>query len=190
VDVRDYVLPVPVSELATTEQYLAVLKGHPAKFAPGARFAYGHSGYVVLALVAERAAGLPLHELVVERVSDRAGLTDTAFIRSDEPAERTAHGYLDAEGLRTNVFHLPVRGSGDGGIYSTAADIRGLWKAFFAGLSRPRRWRRWCAHAATCRQRRSGMGSGSGSTRPATRPSSRATTRACPSARFTIREAI
>ena len=27
---------------------------------------------------------------------------------------------------RTNVFHLPVRGSGDGGIYSTAADISSL----------------------------------------------------------------
>ena len=31
------------------------------------------------------------------------------------------------------MFHLPVRGSGDGGIYSTAADIRALWAAFFAG---------------------------------------------------------
>jgi CubicO group peptidase (beta-lactamase class C family) len=26
-----------------------------------------------------------------------------------------------------------VRGSGDGGIYSTAADISSLWRAFFAG---------------------------------------------------------
>jgi CubicO group peptidase (beta-lactamase class C family) len=34
---------------------------------------------------------------------------------------------------RTNVFHLPVRGSGDGGIYSTAADISALWRAFVAG---------------------------------------------------------
>ena len=34
---------------------------------------------------------------------------------------------------RTNVFHLPVRGSGDGGIYSTAADISSLWRALFAG---------------------------------------------------------
>jgi CubicO group peptidase (beta-lactamase class C family) len=32
-----------------------------------------------------------------------------------------------------SVFHLAVRGSGDGGIYSTAADIHSLWTAFFAG---------------------------------------------------------
>ena len=31
------------------------------------------------------------------------------------------------------MFHLPVRGSGDGGIYSTAADLSALWSAFFAG---------------------------------------------------------
>jgi hypothetical protein len=31
------------------------------------------------------------------------------------------------------VLHLPVRGSGDGGIYSTVADIRALWTALFAG---------------------------------------------------------
>jgi len=33
-DLTDYVMPVPVHELATTEQYLAVLDGHPTKFTP------------------------------------------------------------------------------------------------------------------------------------------------------------
>lgn len=31
------------------------------------------------------------------------------------------------------MFHLPVRGSGDGGIYSTVADLGSFWNAFFAG---------------------------------------------------------
>ena len=35
--------------------------------------------------------------------------------------------------LRTNVLHLPVRGSGDGGIYTTAADVRAFWEALLAG---------------------------------------------------------
>src|SRR3712207_340674 len=54
-------------------------------------------------------------------------------MRSDEPRERVALGYLDGGGLRTNVLHLPVRGSGDGGIYSTAADIHALWSSLYAG---------------------------------------------------------
>ena len=140
-DVDDYVMPVPVHELATTEDYLAVLDGHPAKFPPGERFAYCNSGYVVLALVAERTSGVPFHELVRQRVSGPAGMDDTAFLRSDELPGRAAIGYVQAGGAwRTNVFHLPVRGSGDGGIYTTAADVAAFWDALFAGRIVSREW--------------------------------------------------
>jgi CubicO group peptidase (beta-lactamase class C family) len=133
VDLLEYLMPVPVHELATTEQYLRVLDGHPAKFAPGERFSYCNSGYVVLALIAERAAGAAFHDLVTERVCEPAGMRDTAFLRSDELPGRAALGYLDADGARTNVFHLPVRGSGDGGLYTTVADVGALWHAFLGG---------------------------------------------------------
>jgi hypothetical protein len=67
-------------------------------------------------------------------------MADTAFLRSDELPGRAAVGYLDADGPRTNILHLPVRGSGDGGMYSTAADVSALWLAFFAGRIVSRRW--------------------------------------------------
>jgi CubicO group peptidase (beta-lactamase class C family) len=129
----DYAMPVPVHELATTEQYLAVLDGHETKFAPDERFAYCNSGYVLLALIAERSAGAPFHDLVEQRVCRPAGMEATEFLRSDELPGRAAVGYLTADGPRTNVFHLPVRGSGDGGIYSTVADVSAFWRALFAG---------------------------------------------------------
>jgi CubicO group peptidase (beta-lactamase class C family) len=131
--ITDHVLPVPVHELETIESYLRVLDGFPAKFAPGERFSYCNGGYVVLALLAERAAGRPFHELVVERVCRPAGMDDTAFFRSDELPERSAVGYLDEDGHRSNVLHLPVRGAGDGGVFSTAADVSALWTALFQG---------------------------------------------------------
>jgi CubicO group peptidase (beta-lactamase class C family) len=140
-DLADYVMPVPVHRLATTEDYLTVLDGHPAKFAPGERFTYCNGGYVVLALIAERAGGVPFYELVEQRVCRPAGLSDTGFLRSDELPARTATGYVEIDGAwRTNVLHLPVRGSGDGGIYSTAADISSLWRAFFGGRIVPEDW--------------------------------------------------
>lgn len=49
-NVRDYALPVPVHELATSEAYLRVLDGRPSVFAPGERFR---------GAVARRAAGAP-----------------------------------------------------------------------------------------------------------------------------------
>jgi CubicO group peptidase (beta-lactamase class C family) len=132
-DLDAYLMPVPVHELATTEQYLVVLDGHPPKFAPDERFAYCNSGFVLLALLAERASGVPFHDLVRQRVCAPAGMRDTEFLRSDELPGRAALGYLELDGrTRTNVFHLPVRGSGDGGIYTTAADARSLWTALFA----------------------------------------------------------
>jgi CubicO group peptidase (beta-lactamase class C family) len=129
----DYVMPIPVHRLATTPDYLAVLGGHEQKFPPGERFAYNNGGFVVLALIAERAGGMPFPDLVRTRVCEPAGMQDTEFLRSDEPGEGVALGYLDGDGLRTNVLHLPVRGSGDGGVYSTAADIHALWSALYAG---------------------------------------------------------
>ena len=128
-----YAMPVPVHLLADTEDYVKVLAGHRQVFAPGERFAYNDSGFVVLALIAERASGIPFGRLVQERVCEPAGMIDTSFLRSDEPAGRAALGYLDTQGLRTNVLHLPLLGSGDGGIYSTAADVRALWVALFSG---------------------------------------------------------
>jgi CubicO group peptidase (beta-lactamase class C family) len=127
-------MPVPVQELASTEDYVAALDGHPMTSAPGERFAYNNSGYVVLALIAERVDGSPFADLVRRRVCEPAGMRDTAFLRSDELPGRAAVGYLMVDGAwRTNVFHLPVRGSGDGGIYSTATDLSSFWNALFAG---------------------------------------------------------
>jgi CubicO group peptidase (beta-lactamase class C family) len=141
-DVTEYVMTVPVHQLATTESYVPVLEGHAQKFAPGTDFAYCNAGYVLLALVAERATGVAFAELVQRHVCDSAGLFDTAFLRSDELPGRAATGYLESAGSRTNVLHLPVRGSGDGGIYSTASDIRALWRAVVAGRVV---WRGWVA---------------------------------------------
>jgi CubicO group peptidase (beta-lactamase class C family) len=140
-DRNEYVLSVPVHELATTEQYLAVLGGHSPKFTPGERFSYCNSGYVVLALVAERATGVAFHDLVHARVCERAGMSSTAFLRADELDGSVALGYLDVVGHRTNVLHLPVRGNGDGGIYTTLADVHAFWRAFDAGRLVPEAWR-------------------------------------------------
>ena len=131
--ITDYVMPVPVHQLATAEEYVPILAGHETKFAAGTSFSYCNGGFVVLAVLAERASGIPYHELVAQRVCEPAGMSDTAFLRSNELPGRAAIGYLFADGLRTNVLHLPVRGVGDGGIYTTTADVRALWTAFVGG---------------------------------------------------------
>ncbi|MFF2390013.1 serine hydrolase domain-containing protein [Agromyces sp. NPDC058104] len=129
----DYVLSVPVHLLAETEAFVPVVDGHPQASPPGTRFAYCNGGYVVLALIAERASGTKYHDLVEAEVCARAGLERTSFLRADELPGDAALGYLFEEGDRTNVLHLPVRGNGDGGIWTTADDLHRFWRALTDG---------------------------------------------------------
>ena len=126
-------LPEPVHRYLDAEAYLPTLDGHPTVFPADERFAYNNGGFVLLAILAERAAGVPYHQLVHDRVIAPAGMVDTAFQRSDAPQPRTATGYLEADGLRTNQLHIPLRGVGDGGLFTTLADLRSFWAALLAG---------------------------------------------------------
>ncbi len=190
-DYDDYLMPIGVHQLATTEQFLAVLDGFPTKFPAGEQFSYCNGGFMVLALIAERASGVDFHDLVQQRVCEPAGMIDTAFLRSDELPGRAALGYLEVDGVwRSNVFHLPVRGNGDGGIYTTVADVRSLWLAFFADASCRRSGSpRWFGRTASS-PTTSGTGSGSGSTVPAKRCGWKGAIRGCHSEVGTIRRRV
>jgi CubicO group peptidase (beta-lactamase class C family) len=133
-DFDDYVLPVPVHELTTSRDYLKVLRGHPTKFPPGERFEYCNGGFVILGLIAELASDSSFYELAARRVFEPANMTATDYLRSDQLPGSAALGYIPTDdGWRTNLFHLPVRGSGDGGCYSTLDDFAHFWPALFAG---------------------------------------------------------
>lgn len=132
-DITDYVLTIPVHRLDSCAAYLTVLDGHPQVSPPDQAFAYNNSGFVLLAVLAERAAGTPYHDLVDELVCRPAGLDDTGFVRSDAVPEGVATGYLHVDGLRTNALHIPLIGGGDGGIFTTAADLERFWDALLAG---------------------------------------------------------
>ncbi len=134
-DPDDYAMPIPVHLLDRPEAYLSILDGHPQRTSPGASFAYNNGAYVMLSIACERATGRDFCDLVRERVLERAGMNDTAFDRNDGLSGGTALGYL-ADG-RTNLLHLPVRGAGDGGAYSTVRDLERLWEALFAGRILP-----------------------------------------------------
>lgn len=134
-DIDDYVMTLPVHRLDAPSRYLPELDGHPQKSPPGSRFAYNNGGYVALSIAVELATGRDYYELVQERVLDPAGMADTGFERSDALPAGSAIGYL-ADG-RSNILHLPVRGAGDGGAYSTVRDLEVLWGSLFAGRILP-----------------------------------------------------
>jgi len=137
-DVSEYLMPVPVHALVDAEDYVPILDGFPQAFPAGSEFAYCNGGFVVLALLAQRASGIPFHDLVRARVTQPAGMTSTGYPRSDALPGDAAVGYVQVAGeWRSNVHHLPVVGGGDGGAYTTTLDMERFWRALLGGAILP-----------------------------------------------------
>lgn len=163
-DYAEYAFTVPMSSLVGPEDYLPVLGGFPQRNPPGETYEYCNGGYIVLSLLAERASGVPFHELVRSRVLAPAGLTATDYLRSDALPGDAAVGYIEIDGaLRTTVHHLPVIGGGDGGAYTTAHDMHAFWRALLAGRIIPARLTQ---EALVPRSDEDGFGFGWGFCRP------------------------
>ena len=132
-ETSDYVLSLPVHTLTTAEAFLPMLQGHPQKFAAGGQFAYCNGGYMVLAVMLERATGSTYHDVVRRLVFEPAGLERTGFLRLNELPADAAPGYISNEGDLMNTLHLPVLGNGDGGAFTTADDLHRFWLALLDG---------------------------------------------------------
>jgi len=95
------------------------------RFAPGSRWAYSNSGYVVLGLVAARAAGRPFGDVLRERIFEPLGMTHTlAFERDKNQVRDRAYGHKkEAGGLREADQSSTSATLGDGGVYSCLEDL-------------------------------------------------------------------
>jgi len=130
-DYEEFRLDIPWYELATPGDYLPLFEGKSPKFAPGERFSYSNGGYVALGILIERLAGSSYREFIESEVLGPAGMPDSGFFAFDELPPNTALGYMDS-GLRSNIYKVPVRGGGDGGMYTTARDLDSFWRSLLS----------------------------------------------------------
>ena len=83
------------TRLWTPRQVLAAAMAHPPLFAPGTQYSYSNTNYLVLGLIAEKATGKRLADLVQQRIAAPLHLRDTYLVtgadRRDNPTQ--AHGY-------------------------------------------------------------------------------------------------
>jgi CubicO group peptidase (beta-lactamase class C family) len=133
--------------------YLERIRSLPADYRPGTRVVYSCLGYVLLALVLERAGDAPLDELAGEEIFSRLGLRDTMFRPPRELRPRIAateegnereremageagkdfagfrRGMIWGECHDLNAWRLGGV-SGNAGLFSTAADLHRLATEF------------------------------------------------------------
>jgi CubicO group peptidase (beta-lactamase class C family) len=66
-----------------TRRILENARNQPLEFRPGSRFRYSNTGYIVLSLIVERAAGMPFNDAVRALVLEPAGLQHSEMLTPD-----------------------------------------------------------------------------------------------------------
>jgi CubicO group peptidase (beta-lactamase class C family) len=130
-DFDNFFVSIPWYRLETPSDYWPLFKGQAAKFEPGERFSYSNGGYVFLGLLIEKITGQRFRDFMQEQVFKVARMPQTGFYALNNLPANTALGYLE-DRQTTNLYNLPIRGGGDGGLYTTAADLRSFWKYLFS----------------------------------------------------------
>jgi CubicO group peptidase (beta-lactamase class C family) len=117
--------------LTTLSAYLPLVSHERLAFAPGTRWSYSNSGFLLAGLVIEKASGEPYDDYVARHVWKPAGMKHTGcYARTHLPAF-AAIGYLSPS--ITNTASLPPVGTSAGGCYASARDLLAFARALESG---------------------------------------------------------
>ncbi len=117
-------LSVPVTR---ADLLAAIHRQRSLNFAPGTRYLYSNTGFLLLGLVAERVSGMTLPEFLAARFFAPLGMTRTAMVESTTAiVPGLATGYLPegAGGFARAAHGFPI--GGEGGLVSSVEDLL-LW---------------------------------------------------------------
>jgi CubicO group peptidase (beta-lactamase class C family) len=110
----------------TDEEVLALLKAQPVgRFAPGTRWEYSNSGYVVLGLIVAKISGMPYREFSQRRIFAPLKMSDTLVYQRDKNiVRRRAYGHSKQNDKLVETDQSSTSATlGDGGIYSNVLDL-------------------------------------------------------------------
>jgi CubicO group peptidase (beta-lactamase class C family) len=95
------------------------------KFAPGSRWEYSNSGYVVLAMVVEKRSGMKFGDFLRQRIFTPLGMTGTiAYEKPKNEVARRAYGHTKtADGWHETDQSSTSATLGDGGVYTSLDDL-------------------------------------------------------------------
>lgn len=115
----------PIKRDMTTAQMIEVFKDQPVDFAPGEKWAYNNSGYVLVGAVIEKASGMAWYDYLDKALFRPLGMTNTGYGADPKWAARQVRGYTaDDDGkvlpMRTLSMTQPHAA---GALLSTVDDL-------------------------------------------------------------------
>ena len=131
-----------VARYFAPRELLDIALQHPADFAPGTRWKYSNTNYVLAGLIVQKVTGRPLAEEIDRRVIKRIGLRHTYFPAPGDASIREPHphGYHRdaADGPLRDITEIdPSWGWAAGQMISTNSDLNRFFSALLAGRLLP-----------------------------------------------------
>lgn len=83
----------PIRQDMSTAQIVALFRDEPPDFAPGERWGYSNSGYVLIGAVIEAVTGMPWHAYLQQVLFEPLGMRHTGYGADPRFAGQQAHGY-------------------------------------------------------------------------------------------------
>jgi CubicO group peptidase (beta-lactamase class C family) len=105
---------------------LDLLKGQTGtKFAPGTRWEYSNSGYVLLAMIVEKRSGMKFGDFLRQRIFTPLGMAETiAYEKGKNEVTHRAYGHTRTAGAWSETDQSSTSATlGDGGVYTSLDDL-------------------------------------------------------------------
>ncbi len=125
--IKDYPsdLRLTFSHDTPPEKIIEAVAKAPLNFAPGAKWAYSNTGFVLLTMVLEKVSGKPWGAFLTERIFTPLGMSATRRDEADAIVPQRATGYLWWGGTLHNAMFLKheMPHHGDEGLLSSVVDL-------------------------------------------------------------------
>ncbi|MFW2349905.1 serine hydrolase [Qipengyuania sp.] len=103
-------------------------------FAPGEKWSYSNSGYLLLSAIIEEVTGKPYGDFVEENIFAPLGMTDTGMDVTSAIIPRRAEGYAPSKDGIVNADYVDMGiPQGAGALYSTTGDLLKWQRGLFGG---------------------------------------------------------
>ena len=108
---------------------------HEPLFAPGARYSYSNTNYVLLGMVVEKIDGKSIGEALNDRLFEPLDLDQTSYPTEPGLPSPYAHGYMVlGDGPPVDVTGIsPSLSPASGAIVATAVDVADFYRALLSG---------------------------------------------------------
>ncbi len=125
----------PIITLAKKpNEVIDLVRALPLDFAPGEKFNYSNTGYIVLGALIEKVSGKSYESFLQENIFTPLAMNDSGYDSSSQVLTRRAAGYTFEDGHFANADYMDMGiPFSAGGLYSTCDDLLRWEKALYGG---------------------------------------------------------